>query len=186
LWATASTFSRGFPKGTKQFKRYLKRWPQMAVFDGWISGDASVGRVRVGPAGVPDLTYQLGGADQRRLQETNALLCEMFAAVGAREVITGVRGLPEVQTPQEALHALRQERFDATDLPTASNHVMGGTPMGSDPDAGAVCDGWGQVYDADDLYVADTGLYPTSPGVNPQLTAMALAWRLGEELPQRY
>ena len=38
----------------------------------------------------------------------------------------------------------------------------------------------------DSYEFADTGLYPTSPGVNPQLTAMALAWRLGEELPQRY
>jgi len=186
LWATASTFSRGFPKGPRQFKRYLKRWPNMAVFDGWISGDASVGRVRAGPAGIPDITYQLGEADLRRLQEANALLCEMFAAVGAKEVITGVRGLPEVLSPADALRALRQERYGMTDLPTASNHVMGGTPMGSDPDAGAVCDSWGQVYDADDLYVADTGLYPVSPGVNPQLTAMALAWRLGQELPQRY
>lgn len=186
LWASASTFSRGFPRNPKQFKRYLKRWPNMAVWDGWVSGDASFGQVRTLPGGRPDVTYTFGEADVRRLGEANALLCEMFAAAGAREVLPGVTGLPEVMPPGDAATEMRQIRFAATDLPTASNHVMGGSPMGKNPDAGAVCDGWGKVYDADDLYVCDTGLYPTSPGVNPQLTAMALAWRLGAELATRY
>ena len=185
LWASASTFSRGFPRQPKQFKRYVKRWPQMSVFDGWISGDASVGRVRTLPGGRPDLTYQLGEADLRRLQEANALLCEMFASLGAKEVITGINGLPDVMDPADAVTELRSNRFGLTDLPTASNHVMGGSPMGGNADV-AVCDSWGKVYDVDDLYVADTGLFPCSPGVNPQLTAMALAWRLGGELPNRY
>ncbi|MEQ1504638.1 MAG: GMC family oxidoreductase [Myxococcota bacterium] len=186
LWATASTFSRGLPRQPKQFKRYLKRWPNMAVFDAWISGDASEGQVRTLPGGRPDISYTLGEADLRRLQESNALMCEMFAAIGAKEVITGIAGLPDVMNPTEAVREIRAGRFSVTDLPTASNHVMGGTTMGSNPDAGAACDGWGKVYDADDLYVCDTGLFPTSPGVNPQLTAMALAWRLGDELPNRY
>lgn len=186
LWASMSTFSRGFPRNPKQFKRYLKRWPNMTVFDGWISGDASEGTVRSLPGGRPDITFQLGQADLLRLQETNALLCEMFAAIGAKEVFTGINGLPEIMAPDEAAREIRSRRFTMTDLPTASNHVMGGTPMGAKPDRGAVCDGWGKVFDADDLYVADTGLFPSSPGVNPQLTAMALAWRLGNELPHRY
>ena len=33
LWATASTFSRGLPRQPRQFKRYLKRMPNMTVFD---------------------------------------------------------------------------------------------------------------------------------------------------------
>lgn len=186
LWATPSTFSRGLPRQPKQFKRYVKRWPQMSVFDGWISGEASEGAVRTLPGGRPDITYNLGEPDLRRLQEANALLCEMFAAVGAKEVFTGIMGLPEVMEPGQAAREIRDGRFSFTDLPTASNHVMGGSPMGARAESGAVCDSWGRVYDADDLYVCDTGLFPSSPGVNPQLTAMALAWRLGGELPSRY
>ncbi|MBX2796060.1 MAG: GMC family oxidoreductase [Myxococcales bacterium] len=185
LWATASTFSRTLPKRPKQFKRYLKRWPNMAVWDGWVSGDASVGDVRVLPGGRPDIRWQMGDADLRRLQETNALLCEMYAAVGAKEVFTGIVGLPDVMDPREAADRLREGRFERTEMPTASNHVFGGSPMGTDEER-AVCDGWGQVYGIDDLYICDTGLYPSSPGVNPQLTAMALAHRLGQELPERY
>lgn len=186
LWATASTFSRSLPRGPKQFKRYLKRWPNMAVWDGWISSEASFGTVRALPTGRPDVSYTLGEPDLRRLQEANALLCEMFASVGAREVMTGIRGLPEVMEPGDAAREIRATQYSVLDLPTASNHVMGGMPMGRDPDRGAVCDAWGKVYDADDLYVCDTGLYPASPGVNPQLTVMALARRLALELPNRY
>ncbi|MCA9495173.1 MAG: hypothetical protein KC621_34835, partial [Myxococcales bacterium] len=187
LWATTSTFSRGLPRQPKQFKRYLKKWPHMSVFDGWVSGEASRGRVRHIPGtNRPDITFDLGEADLRRLQEANALLCEMFDAVGSKEVVTGIHGLPEVMSPREAADEIRKGRFSAVDLPTASNHVMGGAAMGSDPDRGAVTDSWGKVWDADDLYVCDTGLFPSSPGVNPQLTAMALAHRLGQELPNRY
>ncbi len=185
LWATASTFSRGLPTRPKTFKRYLKRWPNMAVFDGWVSGDASSGEVRLLPGGRPDLRYTLGDADARRLQEANALLCDMFAAVGAREVFTGLPGIPEVVDPAEGAARIREARYATAELPTASNHVFGGSPMGANPDA-AACDGWGRVYDVDDLYVCDTSLYPSSPGVNPQLTAMALGHRLGLELPNRY
>lgn len=185
LWATASTFSRGLPTRPKTFKRYLRRWPKMAVFDGWVSGDNSVGEVRVLPGGRPDLRWNMGDSDAARLQEANALLCDMFAAVHAKEVFTGLVGFPDVMDPAEASSRIRETPLDRKEMPTASNHVFGGMPMGAN-DKRAACDGWGQVYGVDDLYVADTSLYPSSPAVNPQLTAMALAWRLGKELPNRY
>jgi choline dehydrogenase-like flavoprotein len=148
------------------------------VWDGWISSEASLGTVRALPTGRPDITYNFADPDVRRLQEANALLCELFAAAGSKEVMTSIRGLPEVMDPAEAAREIRLGTFSELDLPTASNHVMGGSAMGSNR--------WGKVYDVDDLYVCDTGLYPASPGVNPQLTVMALAHRLGTELPRRY
>lgn len=184
LWATASIFSMRLPRGPKQFKRYLKRYPRMSVFDAWVSGDASVGSVRVLPGGKPDLTFELGAADARRLQEANAKLCELFHAVGATEVLTGIHGMPEIMPAADAADMIRTAELAITDLPTASNHVMGTMPMGGRASSSAT-DGWGKVWDIDGLYVCDTSLYPSSPGVNPQLTAMALAHRLGQELPRR-
>jgi choline dehydrogenase-like flavoprotein len=182
LWATAGTFSRGLPRQPKQFKRWVKRWPQLSVFDGWVSGDASSGRVRTLPGtDKPDVQYDVGAADVRRLQETTALLCDMFRAVGAKEVVHGIRGIPEVLSPEEAVRDIRNGAFDALDFMMASNHVMGGSAMGAKADR-AVCDSYGKVYDADNLWICDTGLYPSSPGVNPQLTVMALAHRLAERL----
>ncbi|MEN0068358.1 MAG: GMC family oxidoreductase [Myxococcota bacterium] len=185
LWAGAGGFSRGFPTKPRTFARHISRWPKMTVFDGWVSGDSSVGRVRVLPGGRPDLEYTLGAADARRLQETHALLCEMFDAVGAKEVIPGLQKLPDTMSPAEAASRIREAILEPTDMPTASNHVFGGMAMGHSEQRAAT-DGWGRVYDVDDLYVSDTSLYPSSPGVNPQLTTMALGHRLGQELTDRY
>jgi len=185
LWAAAGGFSRSFSTNPRTFSRQIKQWPQMTVFDGWVSGDASEGQVRVLPGGKPDLSWDMAESDARRLQEANALLCDMFAAVGAKEVIPGLPALPDTMDPAEAASRIREAKLAPTDMPTASNHVFGGMPMGSE-ESGAATDSWGRVYGVDDLYVADTSVFPTSPGVNPQLTAMALAHRLGQELIDRY
>ena len=184
LWATTSTFAIRLPKAPRQFKRYLTQFDHMSVWDGWVSGENSTGTVRNLPGGRPDIVYNIGDADVRRLVEANALLCDMFAAVGAREVVIGVRGLPTVMAPEEAARDLRRGSFVPADLSTGSNHVMGTMPMGARADRSAT-DVWGKVWETENLYVADTSLFPCSPGVNPQLTAMALAHRLGVELPNR-
>jgi choline dehydrogenase-like flavoprotein len=49
-----------------------------------------------------------------------------------------------------------------------------------------VTDSVGAVYGLDDVHVCDTGLFPSSPMVNPMLTAMALADRQAEVLAERY
>jgi choline dehydrogenase-like flavoprotein len=185
LWATAPVFAQRFPLGVRQFKRYLKKYDRAAVWDCWVSGDDSSGRVRALPGTMKiDIQYDLGRGDLRRLQEANALLAELFAAAGAREVLSGIKGLPEVLDAQEAPKLIREARLVPSDLPCGSNHVMGGMPMGADPKRAAT-DGWGKVHGTENLYVSDTSVYPTSVGVNPMLTAMALAHRLGKELPSR-
>ncbi len=183
LWADPAVFSIRFPVEGLAFQEWMARWPQIAVWDGWVSGDDSVGAVReVGPR--LDLTWNFGARDVKLLQETNALLAEMFRAAGAREVLPGMRGLPAVLSADDAPERIRAARVTATDLPTASNHVFGATPMGADP-ATAATDKHGAVYGTEDLYVVDTGLFPESPGVNPMLTAMALAHAIGGTVADR-
>jgi choline dehydrogenase-like flavoprotein len=57
--------------------------------------------------------------------------------------------------------------------------------MGADPRR-HVTDSFGAVYGLDDIYVCDTGLFPSSPMANPMLTVMALADRQAEVLAGRY
>lgn len=183
LWSTTSTFAMRLPKQPRQFKRYLSKFDHVAVWDGWISGEASSGTVRNLPGGLVDLSYSIGNSDVRRLVEANALLCDMYAAVGAKEVVLGIQGLPTIMEPEEAAVELRKGDWEAGQMTTGSNHVMGTMPMGVDPAKGAATDHLGKVFGTEGLYVCDTSLYPCSPGVNPQLTAMALAHRLGQALP---
>jgi choline dehydrogenase-like flavoprotein len=55
--------------------------------------------------------------------------------------------------------------------------------MGADPGTSAT-DEFGAVWGHDGVTVADASLHVTNGGVNPVLTVMALAWRIGEHLAQ--
>jgi choline dehydrogenase-like flavoprotein len=53
--------------------------------------------------------------------------------------------------------------------------------MGKDP-ARSVTDSWGRVHAWRNLFVCDGSLFPTSIGVNPQLTIAALADRMARHI----
>ncbi len=63
-------------------------------------------------------------------------------------------------------------------------HQCGTVRFGSDP-AGSVLDANCKAHDLDNLYVADTSFFPSSGAVNPALTAMANALRVGDHLLDR-
>ena len=65
--------------------------------------------------------------------------------------------------------------------PPGPMHIMGGTIMGRSA-ADSVTDSYGRVHDIPNLVIAGPGLFPTSAGVNPTFTAIALAWRAAEFL----
>lgn len=57
-----------------------------------------------------------------------------------------------------------------------SRHVAGTARMGKDPRT-SVCDEWGRLWDAPNVLVADSSLFPTISGYGPTLTLVALAIR---------
>jgi choline dehydrogenase-like flavoprotein len=61
----------------------------------------------------------------------------------------------------------------------AQQHILGGTIMGSDPKA-SVTNDYGQTHDLSNLFIAGSGLFPTSGAVNPTFTIHALALRAAE------
>lgn len=61
---------------------------------------------------------------------------------------------------------------------------MAACPMGTDPDTSAT--NWqGELHAVRNLFIGDASLFPTSPGVNPMITIMAMARRTAEYLNQR-
>jgi choline dehydrogenase-like flavoprotein len=79
---------------------------------------------------------------------------------------------------------LRRHRFRASDFVMAANHAFCSTRMHGDPAEGVV-DEWGRCHELDNLYVADTGVFPRCTSVNPMLTGMALAHRTAQALRDR-
>jgi hypothetical protein len=62
-----------------------------------------------------------------------------------------------------------------------SAHQMGTCRMSADSTKG-VCKESGEVWEVDDLYVADTSLFPTSVGVNPMITCYAVTYDCARQL----
>jgi gluconate 2-dehydrogenase alpha chain len=76
-----------------------------------------------------------------------------------------------------AVPEIASTRFPiAQDQVPATEHVMGGMPMGADPRT-SVTDGQGRHHHLDNLFVADGAVFPSSGGHNPTLTIMATALR---------
>src|SRR3954464_12732660 len=62
-------------------------------------------------------------------------------------------------------------------------HAMGTCRMGDDP-ATSVVNEFGQSHDVKNLFICDTSVFVTGAGVNPTLTAMAVASRSAEQMVQ--
>jgi choline dehydrogenase-like flavoprotein len=76
------------------------------------------------------------------------------------------------------LSRLVHTRIRPTDIyGLSAYHPMGTCRMGGDPDWSVVRP-TGEAWEVEDLYVCDASILPTSLGVNPQLTVMALATRI--------
>ena len=60
--------------------------------------------------------------------------------------------------------------------PPASQHIMGGTILGSDP-THSVLNSASQSHDLHNLFIGGPGVFPTSSAVNPTFTAHAVAMK---------
>jgi choline dehydrogenase-like flavoprotein len=94
-------------------------------------------------------------------------------AVGARRVFLPLLRPPRIEKPSD-LERIENLKFTYNDLITYSDHTSGGNQFGADARRG-VTDSSGLVYGTTNVYVADSSLFPTAPGVNPSWTIMALA-----------
>lgn len=64
-------------------------------------------------------------------------------------------------------------------------HQNGTIRFGNDPKASAL-DSNCKAHDLDNLYVVDGSFFPSSAAVNPALTIMANALRVGDHLRERF
>jgi choline dehydrogenase-like flavoprotein len=82
-------------------------------------------------------------------------------------------------------HVLRKNFYMKMEVPIAGvAHQAGTCRFGTDP-ATSVLDADCKAHEVDNLYVTDTSFFPSIGAVNPALTAMANAIRVGEHITQR-
>ena len=144
--------------------------------------DDSRGRVGIAGDGSLRITYRLTREDARRLSSGIARAAELFYAAGAREVYPQLAGVPVL--PRNRIADLDSSPPPARRMRLEAFHPLGTARMDADPGFGVV-DATGAVHGYRSLYVADGSLFPSSIGVNPMMTIIAMASRVSRQLADR-
>jgi len=157
--------------GTQLIER-VSEFPHLAMWCMAVRAEA-VGRVRNGFGDKPSVRYTHTRRDMEKMREAAHLLAKMHVEAGARAVIPAIYGLPYRLKPDE-IDLIREASLDPRCYTAILSHLFGGCIMGVDPNR-SVCDPDGLVHGYQGLVVADASTIPTTLGVNPQHTIMALA-----------
>jgi choline dehydrogenase-like flavoprotein len=83
-------------------------------------------------------------------------------------------------------HPISQHHLELSSLLPlyGTAHQAGTARMGADP-ASSVVDPWCRAHELDNLYIVDTSVFVTSAAVNPTLTVIANAMRVGDHIKER-
>ena len=87
---------------------------------------------------------------------------------------------PRPARAPDPAHPLHEERHRLAGVA----HQAGTCRFGTDPET-SVLDTNCKAHELDNLYVVDTSFFPSIGAVNPALTAMANALRVGDHLKER-
>jgi choline dehydrogenase-like flavoprotein len=165
-----------------RFTELMEAYRHVATF-GFMVRDTSRGAVRPGPKGTPLITYNMNAEDTRRVQRALAVLCDVFLAAGAKRVLPFVAGREEVRSAADVAALLRRA-MKPWDVEITAYHPLGTCRIGADPRT-SVLGPDHEAHELERLFVADGSAVPTSLGVNPQMTIMAMALRAAEIIDAR-
>ncbi len=161
--------------------RLAESYDKVASF-GFLVEDTSRGSVR-SIGGQPVINYWLTDRDVAHIKRAVDVLAQVYFAAGAKRVHAPIANFDVIDTVDD-LAKLRRATIRPWDLDLSAYHPLGTARMGRDP-GHAVVDGEHQVHDTPGLYVVDGSAVPGAPGVNPQITIMALATRAADKLAAR-
>jgi choline dehydrogenase-like flavoprotein len=153
-------------------RRNMKRYDRLSSVGVLV---ASEGNGVVRPAGLTgrDIRYVPTRKDWETMLDGLTTTGEILFASGASSVMPHTFEFMEFDTP-DTWRNFRNRVRDPGDMTLGTGHPQGGNALSSRRDVGVVRPDF-RVFDYDNLFVCDASVFPTSIGVNPQLTVMALA-----------
>jgi long-chain-alcohol oxidase len=168
-----------------QFRQDVARLGHIGLA-GVLLRDRDAGRVAITRAGLPRVRYELSRYDIGHLRTAFRGAAEVLAAAGATEVFTlqtpPVRARPGAAGWVDRFMADVDRRgYRYCRMSYISFHQMASAAMGSDARRSVVAES-GETHEMKDLYVADASAFPTSSGVNPMITIMAIADHVAREI----
>jgi choline dehydrogenase-like flavoprotein len=130
------------------------------------------------------VTYRVSGKDKRTLTKGLIQAYHMLAAAGATRLVPPQFGLSAVdidpalgtRDPRfvELMRTIETEGVEQSRAGLFSAHQMGTCRMHGVKSEGVVRP-TGESWDVGNLYICDASVFPTSSGVNPMLTVLAMS-----------
>jgi choline dehydrogenase-like flavoprotein len=178
VFVPPSVIAATLPGFGPEHARRARTMPHLAMMGGLIH-DEGGGVVHRSMGREPFVTYRMDKQDRAVIPDLMRTMATTFLEAGAREVFLPVLGLGGLDA--DGLGRMDLERVPASRIESASQHPLGSCRMGTRPDH-SVVDPDGQAWDLRGLYLVDGSIVPTSLGVNPQLSIMAMATRIAWKL----
>ena len=166
-----------FPGYGAELLSWLDRAPHVATFGAMVA-DRGVGSVSCA-RGETLMRYNIARADVAKLMVAIEAMGRLLFAAGAVEVLTGLPGAMTVTSLPALRDALR--RSNPRSLHLAAFHPTGTAAAGADEQLCPV-DETGRLRGVQGVWVADASILPSCPEVNPQLSIMALALGVADEV----
>lgn len=165
----------------ESFRRELDELEHYAHFGAAIRAE-SHGRVQPGLRGRPRVQYRLTDGDVGKLRRGVSILGQLLLAAGAECVLPGVHGFDRVVSDPEFMKQLEvRGPRDPRAYQSVITHMFGTARLCSRREAGVVRPDF-RHHDLDRLYVADSSVFPSNTGVNPQTSILAIATLAGRSV----
>jgi len=168
-------------------RKLLQQFPNMqatlALHRDGFHPQSVGGSVELNKNALPVLDYPVDDLFLRSAKDSYLRMAEVQFAAGAKQVQPMHSDARLYNKWSKAKQAIEQLSMDKLKLTIFSAHVMGGCIMGSNEKT-SVVNSYGRHHQISNLNIIDGSVFPTSLGVNPQLSIYALAKRNATRLAE--
>lgn len=184
FWAPPDVIGIRLPGFGIRHKDMMARLKHIAGWGAMIRAK-SKGRVIASNNGwSPTILYSMNRRDGKLMQIAMKATADLLFAAGAKTVCPGINKIPSELSDPRKTRLIMDTNLGPTDFNPIGNHPLGTCRMSEDPLRGVV-NSTGETHDLRGLFIADGSIFPNCPGVNPQVTIMALGAWVADHAAQR-
>ena len=180
IFVAPSQFSLIMPSFGMENLRHVQNYDKVAMA-GVLVHDDSVGKIKLNKNKDATLDYTLHKDDQKKMIKGLREAVRIYLHAGASKVITGHIDETIIEHEDEIESKIPDDSAGQAKLLVLSAHPQGGNIMGEDTSK-SVVNSYCKSHQIDNLYVCDASVFPTSVGINPQLTVLMLATIASENM----